>query len=73
MTTPSSDKSMTTESGTKSEPSKAKAETRSIGMKKTKWSGREMWRCGNCRATTFDEATANTHTCKQVRYASDKG
>jgi len=39
------------------------------GMQETTWSGKPMWRCPNCRATTFDAKAAPLHTCKKVRMA----
>lgn len=42
------------------------------GMVEKRWSGIPMWACPRCRSTTFDAGEAKTHTCKQVRYASDK-
>jgi hypothetical protein len=43
------------------------------GMEKTKWSGKDMWRCPKCHATTFDETESVVHKCKKIKSAGEEG
>lgn len=42
------------------------------GMVEKRWSGMPMWECPRCAGTTFSEADAKTHTCKEVRFADEE-
>lgn len=41
------------------------------GMTETSWSGKRMWRCPMCRATTFDVGQSKVHECKTPRRADE--
>lgn len=41
------------------------------GMVETTWSGKSMWRCGDCHATTFVAGEAKVHVCKKPRNADE--
>lgn len=34
------------------------------GMVERRWSGKRMWECRKCGATTFNPSEARTHTCR---------
>lgn len=43
------------------------------GMVEKRWSGKPMFECPRCLATTFDAQQAKVHVCKKVKFADEEG
>lgn len=56
----------------KAEAPRSETKPRTIGgMVETTWAGQKMWKCPKCNGTTFIEAHARVHECKDSRFADD--